>query len=76
MIRIHNVKIPLDYSQKTLTSAGAKKPGVSPAQITSCEISKKSVDARKKNDVCFVVSLDIQLKKSPSKIITHINCIT
>ncbi|MCI6588065.1 MAG: hypothetical protein MSD70_04170, partial [Clostridiales bacterium] len=27
-----------------------------------CEISKKSVDARKKNDVCFVVSLDVTLK--------------
>ncbi len=62
MLRIHNIKIPLDYAQKTLLTAGAKKLGVSPAQIASCEIAKKSVDARKKNDVCFVVSLDIQLK--------------
>ncbi len=62
MLRIHNIKIPLDYAQKTLLTAGAKKLGISPAQIASCEITKKSVDARKKNDVCFVVSLDIQLK--------------
>ncbi|MBR5288749.1 MAG: FAD-dependent oxidoreductase [Clostridia bacterium] len=64
MIRIHNIKIPLDYSQKTLVAAAAKKLSVAPAQILSCEIAKKSVDARKKNDVCFVVSLDTQLKNA------------
>ncbi len=64
MLRIHNIKIPLDYAPKTLTGAAAKKLGVSPSQIAACEISKKSVDARKKNDVCFVVSLDIQLKNA------------
>ena len=62
MLRIHNIKIPLEYSAKTLNAAAAKKLGLSPAQIASCEISKKSVDARKKNDVCFVVSLDIEFK--------------
>ena len=62
MIRIHNVKIPLDYSEKTLLSAAAKKLGLPPSQIARCEIAKKSVDARKKNDVCFVVSIDAALK--------------
>ena len=62
MIRIHNIKIPLDYSQKTLILAAAKKSGAAPGMISSCEIVKKSVDARKKNDVSFVVSLDIQFK--------------
>ncbi len=62
MLRIHNIKIPLDYTNATLTGAAAKKLCVSPAQIVSCEIAKKSVDARKKNDVCFVASLDVALK--------------
>ncbi|MBP3656857.1 MAG: hypothetical protein J6K32_09210 [Clostridia bacterium] len=63
MIRIHNIKIPLDHSAKTLTGAAAKKLGVPAAQIAGCAISRKSVDARKKNDVCFVVSLDVSLKQ-------------
>jgi len=62
MIRLHNIKIPLEYSSKTLVQATAKKLGCSQGQIASCEIAKKSVDARKKNDVCFVVSIDVLLK--------------
>ena len=62
MIRLHNIKVALDYSNKSLVSAAAKKLGCTAAQIERCEISKKSVDARKKNDVCFVVSLDVALK--------------
>jgi len=62
MIRLHNIKIPLDYSNKALMQAAAKKLGCTQGQILRCEIAKKSVDARKKNDVCFVVSMDVTLK--------------
>ena len=64
MLRLHNIKIPLDFSNKTLASAAAKKLGVTQGQIASCTISKKSVDARKKNEICFVVSLDVALKSA------------
>ena len=62
MIRLHNIKIPLDYSKKSLLQAACKKLDITQAQIHSAEIAKKSVDARKKSDVCFVVSLDVSLK--------------
>ena len=62
MIRLHNVKLPLDYSNRTLIQQAAKKLGVQQGQIMRAEISKKSVDARKKNDVCFVASIDVTLK--------------
>lgn len=62
MLRLHNLKIPLSYTQSQLTSAAAQKLGVPRAQIARCSVAKKSVDARKKNDVCFVVSLDVALK--------------
>ena len=62
MIRLHNVKIPLDYTKKTLAQAACKKLGCTQGKLACCKISKKSVDARKKNDVCFVVSLDVTLR--------------
>ncbi len=62
MIRLHNIKVPLDYTKKTLAQAVCKKLGVPGAQLDRCEVVKKSVDARKKNDVCFVVSIDAALK--------------
>ena len=46
MIRLHNVKIPLDYTKKTLAQAACKKLGCTQGQLACCEISKKSVDAR------------------------------
>ena len=67
MIRIHNIKIPLSHQPHTLIAAAAKKLGLPAAQIAGCSIAKKSVDARKKNDVCFVVSLDVQLKNPQDK---------
>ena len=62
MIRLHNIKLPLDYGNKTLITSAAKKLGVQQGQIIRAEISKKSVDARKKNDVCFVAAIDVTLK--------------
>ena len=64
MIRLHNIKIALDYSNKSLISAAAKKLACTAGQIAHCEISKKSVDARKKNDVCFVVFSFSKIKES------------
>ena len=62
MLRLHNIKLPLSYHSKSLIQAAAKALGVSQSAVEHCEISKKSVDARKKNDVCFVVALDVTLK--------------
>ena len=62
MIRLHNIKVSLDYTNKTLMQAAGKKLGCTQGQIARCEVSKKSVDARKKNDVCFVVSIDVTLR--------------
>ena len=57
MLRLHNIKLPLSYSGQSLAQAAAKALGVSQSAVAHCEISRKSVDARKKNDVCFVVAL-------------------
>lgn len=63
MIRLHNVKIPLDYTNQTLAQAALKKLGCAKGELVRCEICKKSVDARKKSDVCFVVSIDVTLSR-------------
>ena len=62
MLRLHNIKLPLSYSGQSIAQAAAKALGVSQSAVAHCEISRKSVDARKKNDVCFVVALDVTLK--------------
>lgn len=64
MLRLHNVKLPLSYGSEAPFQATAKVLGVPRNRIAQCSISRKSVDARKKSDICFVVSLDACLKNA------------
>ena len=46
MIRIANVKVPLDYTEDALLKAATKKLSVAQGVVASVRVSKKSVDAR------------------------------
>lgn len=61
MIRLANVRVPLDFDFGRLKQLCAKKLGIPAWGISDVELSKKSVDARKKNDVHFIISADISL---------------
>ena len=62
MLRIANIKLPLNGTDETALDAALKKLRVPRAAVLSFHISKKSVDARDKGDVHFVVAVDVQLK--------------
>ena len=64
MIRLHSLKMPLDYTKKELRQAAARKLHISPDKIKCCTLSRKSIDARKKSDIVFAVSVDIELASS------------
>jgi len=63
MLRIRELKISLDGGNSEILTAAAKRLKISPTEIISCRISKKSVDARKKADVHFNISVDVEVKK-------------
>ena len=62
MIRISNIKIKNDLSEEEILAITIKKYGISKNAIKDWHISKKSIDARKKDDVHYSYSLDIDLK--------------
>lgn len=63
MFRVSGICVPLkNDTAQYLLRAAAKILGVKPECIDTLEIAKKSVDARKKNDVHFVYSADVVLK--------------
>lgn len=68
MIRINNISLSLDYDYNSLIKNAAKALKTSENNIKSVSIYKKSVDARKKNNVHFEVTLDISLKIGEEKI--------
>lgn len=62
MIRINNIRIPLGSNLSDLRGICTGKLRINAADIKSVRLSKKSVDARKKSDVHFIISLDIEAR--------------
>ena len=63
MLRVNNLKISLDAGPDAPLEAALKKIKAPKDQVLSWRISKKSVDARDKGDVHFVMAVDLKLRK-------------
>ena len=61
MIRITQLKLPVDHSREDLERQAARELKVTREQILGLTISRKSIDARKK-PVCYVYTVDVELK--------------
>ena len=56
MLRITGLKLPLSYKEADLSRRAADLLGV---PIKSCRLRRRSVDARKKDNVHFIATLDV-----------------
>ncbi len=61
MLRINDINVSLDFTDKTVIKAVAQKLNISSRDIRSFKLIKKAVDARKKNDVHFVISVAAEI---------------
>ena len=61
MIRITQLKLPVDHSREDLEWQAARELKVTREQILGLTVSRKSIDARKK-PVCYVYTVDVELK--------------
>ncbi len=66
MLRLTNLSVPLDYTEDSLKLILLKKLRLSPDQLLSFTVSRRSIDARNKQDVHFVLSVDLKLKNEQS----------
>ena len=62
MIRINNLKIREDISNEEVFKIAIKKNRIDSNDILKWHISKKSIDARKKDDVHYSFSIDLEVK--------------
>ena len=62
MLRIANLFVPLDYTDEGLCLLAAKKLKIDPARVKRVSLVKKSVDARDKGDVHFVLTVDVRVE--------------
>lgn len=62
MIRVNNIKVPLGFDFSNLKGICTGQLKIPEKSLISVMLSKKSVDARRKSDVHFIISLDISAK--------------
>ncbi|MBR4627875.1 MAG: hypothetical protein IKO47_09300 [Ruminococcus sp.] len=60
MIRVNGISVPLGQDFGDLITVCEKKLRIKRGRIRSVRLAKRSVDARKKNDVHFIISVDIE----------------
>ncbi|MCR5718816.1 MAG: FAD-dependent monooxygenase [Oscillospiraceae bacterium] len=60
MIRIQNIRLPLDYTEDTLCRAAGQKLHIPFEKLKSVKLRKRSVDARKRDAVIFLATLDVK----------------
>ncbi|MEO1623364.1 MAG: FAD-dependent protein, partial [Cyanobacteria bacterium J06632_3] len=63
MLRLKELKLPLDHTEADLKAAILQKLKISEADLTSYSVFKRSYDARKKNNISLVYALDIETPK-------------
>lgn len=62
MLKLQNLSLPLDYGEAELRKKAAAALRVSPAALGEVRLLRRSVDARKKNDVHFVCTLGVTVE--------------
>ncbi len=61
MIRINQIKVPLDHNEQDILQKAAAVLRIRPAEILDFRIVKKSIDARKKSEIRISYSLDVSV---------------
>lgn len=73
MIRLSNLNVSLDFDFDGLKKLCAEKLNIPETDIKEVSLSRKSVDARRKNDIHFTLSVDIKAKQENVLIKKHKN---
>jgi len=62
MLRLTNLTVPLDYTENSLRLQIIQKLKIPPDHLIAFQVIRRSIDARNKTDVHFVLSVDLNLK--------------
>ena len=65
MLRLTEVKLPLDHSEDAMRAAILKRLGIATNEIVSYSIFRRGIDARKSASIAFIYTLDIEVRNEP-----------
>jgi len=67
MLRLNEIKLPLDHTDDELREAVIQKLMIQPEQLLDLSVFKRSYDARKKSNIKLIYQLDVELTDSAEK---------
>jgi uncharacterized protein len=62
MLRLTQIKLPLDYNDASLQAAVIERLGINPAELLEVIVFRRGYDARKRSNIFFIFTLDIALQ--------------
>jgi len=62
MLRLTEIKLPLDHGDADLRGAVLAKLGIKGDELLGLSIARRGYDARKRNHIIFIYSLDVELR--------------
>ncbi len=60
MLRITDLKLPLDHDEAALAAAIVVRLGIAAEELTGYVVARRSYDARKRNAIVLIYSLDVE----------------
>ncbi len=63
MIEISGLRLPLSYTERDLRRQAANRLGVSERALLSCRLHRRSVDARKKPNLVFDITVGVTVER-------------
>ena len=67
MIRLTELRLPLDHPPAALKTAAAQRLGIAEDAISALNVHKRSHDARKKQALTFIYSIDLEIVGGPDE---------
>ncbi|MFA6178642.1 MAG: NAD(P)/FAD-dependent oxidoreductase [Candidatus Methylopumilus sp.] len=61
MLRLTEIKLPLDHTEAALKDAILKRLGIAEADLLNFTVVRRSHDARKRSEIIFIYSVDFEL---------------
>ena len=71
MLRLSEVRLPLDHGPEDLTTAVLRRLRIPPDRLLSHRLVKRSVDARRRERIQLIYSLDVEVRGESSVLRKH-----
>jgi uncharacterized FAD-dependent dehydrogenase len=69
MLRLSEIKLPLDHSEGDLSLAVAQRLGLVEQDLLELTVFKRSYDARKKHNILLIYQVDVVLSEANEKVV-------